>query len=160
MTRSAYGRDFLNYGSLPTFKYTPQHNQIFPSFSRPKQQTSYDTEFTAKNSKKIDFKELDCFKDKFKYKFMISCRNLKISFMQEKSKDTISSGYTYSIPKTSRENMNSGALSHSLHSKFKNLASKTESSGNYLGSPAVIPSKIKDSNLNKMKYSFKAMIRA
>lgn len=56
MTRSTYGRDFLNYGSLPSFKFGPKNNQIFPSFTHQKKITCYETDFTPKKTQNMDFK--------------------------------------------------------------------------------------------------------
>ena len=67
LPRSTYGREFLTYGNLPKFNYKQGCSQIVPSGSKKPQKSSYETDFTAKKPDLTNFRELDCYKDKFKY---------------------------------------------------------------------------------------------
>ena len=67
LPRSSYDRDFLTYGTLPKFSYRQDSSNIMPGGRASLDKSCYRADFTAKQPDRVNFKELDCFKDKFKY---------------------------------------------------------------------------------------------
>lgn len=66
LPRSSYGCDYLAYNNLPKYKYEQSTTtQAMPTMG--KRNSSYQEDFTIKKIEKINFKELDCYQDKFKY---------------------------------------------------------------------------------------------
>lgn len=69
MPRSSYSAQYFNYGYMPTYAYKPDETKQFPQTSLAVKASTYQQEYRDKlaMTKNIDFKELDCFRDKFKY---------------------------------------------------------------------------------------------
>lgn len=66
MHRSSYDRDFLVYINIPDLPYREGPSQILPSYSVGNRNSSYQNEFTNKKAEVINFKELDCYRDKIR----------------------------------------------------------------------------------------------
>jgi hypothetical protein len=71
MPRSSYSAQYLNYGHIPTYCYQSGDVPPFPESSIAMKASTYQQEYKEKLSmtRNIDFKELDCFRNKFKYTF-------------------------------------------------------------------------------------------
>lgn len=68
MPRSSYSTQYLNYGHVPTYCYKPDSIRQTPETSLAIKASNYQQEYKEKLAltKGINFKELDCFRDKFK----------------------------------------------------------------------------------------------
>ena len=68
MEKSSYSTEYLNYGHIPT--YSHKNDGISPSLgvSLAVKASSYQQEYKEKLAltNNIDFKELDCYQNKFK----------------------------------------------------------------------------------------------
>ena len=131
---------------MPRFSYHEKSSEIIPSKSLPINASAYQTEFTNKKTERVNFKELDCYRDKFK--------NIKVSFMPitKKAEKTMNS-YSKEAPaiNSSIRKMNATERGQESH-YIRHLT--TESRVNFRGENNKIVSEIKHKNLYGLKYAY------